>query len=195
LKTKLPRILIVSSSHDPASRSELLAHRCEAAIAARAEVEFVALKDFGLTGHDLMEPLKSSSYVKLHAAVKHADGIILASPVYNWSCCAELKRFIELVGTTPPDNAVESAFFDKVVAFVNAGGGQFSYTAFTGTATSLMLDFKCIVSPYNVYADNRDLSDGIFSARLQARVEKSMAVFLELVTLLESRTYSSTWEI
>jgi FMN reductase len=78
---------------------------------------------------------------------------------------------------------------------VNTGGGSFSYTAFTGMATSMMLDFKCIISPYNIYADNRDLSAGVFSERLQARVTKSMAVFLELVTLLDGRTYSSTWEI
>jgi len=193
--SRKPRVLIISSSHDPASRSEMLARRCEAVILDRADVEFLSLKDFGLTGHDLIEPLKSSSYLTLHSAVKKSDGVILASPVYNWSCCAELKRFIELVGTTPPDSTVESAFFDKVIAFVNAGGGQFSYTAFTGMAASMMLDFKCIISPYNVYADNRDLSDGIFSERLQARIKKSMIVLLELVTLLEGRTYSSTWEI
>jgi NAD(P)H-dependent FMN reductase len=189
------KVLIVSSSHDPASRSEFLARHCQSVIADRADVEFIALKDFGLTGHELIAPLKSSAYVTLHSLVKGVDGIILASPVYNWSCCAELKRFIELVGTTPPDSTVESAFFDKVIAFVNAGGGHFSYTAFTGMASSMMLDFKCVISPYNIYADNRDLSEGAMSDRLQARVAKSMLVFLELVTLLQGRTYSSTWEI
>lgn len=190
-----PSILVVSSSHDPASRSEKLALLCKEQLLPHSNVTFISLKEFAMTGYDLNDPLKSQSYLKLHALVSASDGLVLASPVYNWACCAELKRFIELVGTTPPDQSVKSAFFDKILAFVNAGGGGFSYTAFTGLASSMMLDFKCIVSPYNIYAENRDWDGENVSPRIQARIEKSMQVFLNLVTLLEKRTYTSGWEI
>ena len=66
----LPKILVVSSSHDPASRSELLARRCAAVLAERAKVEFVLLKDFQLRGEDLLNPLASESYRRLHSLVK-----------------------------------------------------------------------------------------------------------------------------
>ncbi len=192
---KQPSILIVSSSHDPASRSEKLALLCRDRLVSDSKVVFISLKDFALTGYELNDPLKSESYLKLHALVSSSDGLILASPVYNWSCCAELKRFIELVGTTPPDQSVKSAFFDKVVAFVNAGGGSFSYTAFTGLASSMMLDFKCVVSPYNIYAENRDWDGECVAPRIKNRIDKSMHVFMDLVKLLQNRTYSSGWEL
>ena len=34
----------------------------------------------------------------------------MAGPVYNWGCSAELKRFVEFVGTTPPDGTRSRRF-------------------------------------------------------------------------------------
>ncbi len=60
---------------------------------------------------------------------------------------------------------------------------------------SMMLDFKCIISPYNIYVTDRDFETGSLSQSASERLSKSMDVFLQLVTLLKARTYSSGWEI
>jgi FMN reductase len=189
------KTLVVSSSLDPKSRSEELARRCEAYLRNGSEVRFVTLKDYPLQGRDLHEPLQSEAYRRLHEFVSEADGLVLASPIYNWGCCAELKRFVEVVGTTPPDGSLRGPFFDKVVAFVNSAGLPHSYMAFSGLAMSMMLDFKCIISPYNVYVTSRDWETGSLSQSAQERIAKSMDVFSQLVSLLKARTYRSGWEI
>jgi NAD(P)H-dependent FMN reductase len=145
------------------------------------------MKDYRLQGHDIHEPLNSEAYRELHRLVSEAEGLVLVSPIYNWGCCAELKRFIEVVGTTPPDGSVRSPFFDKVIAFVNAAGLPHSYMAFSGIATSMMLDFKCVISPYNVYVTDRDWETGSLSQSARKRLSKSMDVFLQLVSLLKAR--------
>lgn len=189
------KILVVSSSLDPQSRSEKLARMCEDHLRKGSEVRFISLKDYPLQGLDLHQPLKSEVYRQLHAFVSEADGLVLASPIYNWSCCAELKRFVEVVGTTPPDGSLKGAFYDKVIAFVNAAGLPHSYMAFEGLAASMMLDFKCVISPYNVYASNHDWEGETLRDKAVQRLSKSMDVFLELTSLLKPRTYKSTWEI
>lgn len=189
------KILIVSSSLDPDSRSEELSRLCTARLAPHSDAMLICLKDYPLSGRDLHQPKNAAAYAKLHHLVSMAHGLVFASPVYNWSCCAELKRFIEVIGTTPPDGSVRGAFFDKVLAFVNAAGAPQSYMAFTSLAASMMLDFKCIVSPYNLYVTNRDWADGQLGEKASARLDKSMDVFLELVQLLSPRRYRSEWEI
>ena len=52
----------------------------------------------------------------------------------------------------------------------------------------LMLDFKCVINPYNVHV--QELDD-----RSQRRLRKSMGVMMELGERLADRTYTSGWEI
>ncbi len=189
------KILVLSSSLNPQSRSEELAKICDAQLRKGSEVRFLTLKDYSLQGRDLYAPLQSEDYRQLHQFVSEADGLVLVSPVHNWSCGAELKRFIEIVGTTSPEGTVRGAFFDKVVTFVNTAGVPHSYTAFLETATSMMIDFKCIINPYHVFVTNSDWEEGNLNAAAMARLTKSMSVFLELVCLLKARTYRSDWEI
>ena len=61
------------------------------------------------------------------------------------------------------------ALFDKVVTLLTAGGLAESYMAYTNTAISLMLDFKCVINP--------------------------MGVMMELGERRADRTYTSGWEI
>jgi len=131
------RILIVSSSLDVASRSERLATMCsDYLISTGKDAQFLSLKDYPLEGFDKSKLDDSEVYLLLHKMVTEADGLVLASPVYNWGCCAELKKFIEYVGSTTPDGKVRGAFFDKVVTFVNNAGLPHSYMAFTSLAAS-----------------------------------------------------------
>lgn len=92
-------VLIVSSSLDDSSRSERLAHLFEDALAAEgSETEFVSLRDKVLPRFDNSEELeKHPAYQDLHGLVSGAEGLVLAGPVYNWGCSAELKRFYEFV--------------------------------------------------------------------------------------------------
>ena len=82
------------------------------------------------------------------------------------------------------------------MTFVCAGGLPHSYMAYSSLAMSLMLDFKCVINPYQVYATERDWTNEIdASAALLARLEKAIKVKLELADGLQNRTYRSDWEI
>ncbi len=190
------KLLIVSSSLDPQSKSERLAELCLHELHRhQIDATLVSLKQHSLPTFDNDTIYHSDAYRFLHASVLEADGLILASPVYNWGCCAELKKFVECIGSTPPDRSRSGAFFDKVVTFVNAAGLPHSYMAFNALAMSMLLDFKCILNPYNVYVHERHWQDNQLAEKAKARLAKSMRVAVELTTLLNARTYSSTWEI
>lgn len=190
------RFVIISSSLDPNSRSDKLAESCRARLTEQGqEAQLIRLRDHSLPAFDNGTVFQSDAYNFLHQEVGAADSLVLASPVYNWGCCAELKKFIEAIGSTPPDGSLRSALFDKVVTFVNAAGLPHSYMAFGATALSLMLDFKCIINPYNLYVHNRHWEDSALIAEKQQRLEKTMAVAIELTQALRQRTYQSDWEI
>ncbi len=191
------RVSIVSSSLKADSHSRVLATICQTALEDKGvSVDFIDLRQLDPPNFDDDQIYSSEAYQSCHRFIAASDAIILASPVYNWACCAELKKFVEYIGSTPPDGSFKGALYDKVVMFVNAGGLPHSYMAFASLATSLMLDFKCIISPYNVYAhdgnwvDGGELDDGT-----TARLNRSLAVLTELAERLKSRSYTSNWEI
>ena len=190
------RVLILSSSLDKNSRSRELAHICQRVLEPLdIQTTFVDLAEFEIPNFDNDTIYQTPVYRHLHEITRQSDGIVMCSPVYNWGVSSELKKYVEYIGSTPPDGSLEGALFDKVITFANSGGLPHSYTAFREMATSLMLDFKCIINPYHVYAHNRHWSDGRLDAEKMQRVEKSMSVMAELCRLLTRRTYSSTWEI
>ena len=191
------RSLIISSSLDASSRSEQLARLYAAALSARGvEVQLITLKDYPLPRFDnSTEIFTDPSYHTLHDASSRADGIVLASPIYNWGCCGELKRFVEVVGTNPPEGPARTPFFDKIVSFVNAAGLPQSYMAFSSMAMSMMLDFKCVINPYTVYVDNNCWSGVALCEKSSKRLNKSALVMTELMECLAKRNYHSIWEI
>lgn len=100
---------------------------------------------------------------RLSAAIKTADGIIVAAPVYNYDVSASAKNMIELAG---------SAWDDKIVGFLCAAGGMGSYMSVMAYANSLMLDFRCVVIPRFVFAtadafDNENVTDDKIAARIE----------------------------
>lgn len=189
------KTLIISSSFAPVSKSFELAKLCQLELEKSSEVELLSLVDYPLHSKDLHDPLGSENYLYIHKKTLASDALVFASPVYNWSICAELKKYIEIIGTTPPQGPFHGAFYDKVLTFVNTAGVPHSYTAFTAIASSMMLDYKCIISPYNLYVTERDWENNKLSKKSEKRLAKSMKVLLELTSLLKARTYSSSWEI
>ena len=190
------KMLIVSSSLDPNSKSEEIAKLCLGELRhLQIDATMVTLKDYHTPNFDNDRIYQADAYRTLHTAVLEADGLIFASPVYNWGCCSELKKFIEYIGSTPPDRSLQGAFYDKVVTFVNAAGVPHSYMAFNALAMSMMMDFKCVINPYNIYIHERHWKDDKLIDKALNRIQKTMQVAAELTELLQERTYSSTWEI
>ena len=116
------RISVVSSSLNTNSRSKMLATMCQAALEDRGiSVDFIDLRQFDPPNFDDDDIYSSEVYLSCHRVIAAADAVILASPVYNWACCSELKKFVEYIGSTPQDGSLRGAFYDKIVMFVNAG--------------------------------------------------------------------------
>ena len=187
-------ILIVSSSQDPNSRSRILAKECQAELNELGiDSKFVDLDELNIPNFDNDKIYETDQYKFLHSVTAEAVGVVLCSPIYNWGTCSELKKYIEYVGST--DENHHGALYDKVVTFVNAAGLPHSYMAHTPLANSLMLDFKCIINPYNVYVHDRHWEEGRLSGDRRPRLVKAIKVMTELCRLLEGRTYMSEWEI
>ncbi|MBN8954864.1 MULTISPECIES: NADPH-dependent FMN reductase [unclassified Rhizobium] len=190
------KMTILSCSMDPESRSSLIAREAERLLLQRqCDVDFIDLRELELPVFDNSNCYDHPSYERLCRAIRDADGVLLAVPIYNWSVGSAAKSLIELTGATGAGGR-KSAWFDQIVTFVCSGGLPHSYMAYGSLAMSLMLDFKCVINPYVVYATERDWVDGtVLSDTLAARLRKTIEVKLELSSRLSSRTYSSDWEI
>ena len=127
--------------------------------------------------------------------VLDAEAIVLAGPVYNWGCSADLKRFVGFVGTTPPDGTRRGAFFDKIVTFIASAGLPHSYMAFTPTMASMILDFKCIINPYHVFVHDRHWDADRINDDASRRIERSADVLAALTRALRRRAYASCWGV
>ena len=103
----------------------------------------------------------------LTAAVERADGIIVATPVYNYDVAAAAKNMVELTG---------SVWEDKVVGFLCAAGGMGSYMSVMSFANSLMLDFRCLIIPRFVYATGDSFDgDSLADTKVAKRIEQVVA--------------------
>lgn len=188
-------VTILSCSLRGHSHSRHLAHEAARQMAARGDrVTLIDLRDLALPAFDDVSCFAHPAYPGLHRAIADADGVVIAAPVYNWGLGGAVRNVIELTGATS-DTGLGTAWFDKVVTFLCAGGLPHGYTAYGATAIALMLDFKCVVNPYLTYATERDWADDGLSEPLAARLAKTLLVHRELATLLQPRRYRSQWEL
>ena len=157
------KLLIVSASLNPDSKSRLLAQAAAATLAADGvEHTLVDLRDLPLPLCDGGAAYGHPNVAQAGQLVREADGIILAAPIYNYDVNATLKNLVELTG---------KAWEDKTVAFLTAAGGASSYMSIMALANSLMLDFRCVVVPRFVYAVPGDFADGaIANPKITERV-------------------------
>ena len=189
-------IAVVSSSLDPNSRSAVIARIClEKLEHQNIATTFIDLRETQLPRFDNDTVYGTPEYADLHAKIATSDGLLLCTPIYNWSVSAELKKLIEATGSTPPDGSLRGAWFDKVVTFAGAAGLPHSTMAFGELAQSLMLDFRCVVNPYQIYLHNRHWTETGLSDEAEAHIDKTLSVMLELTLLLTARTYRSSWEV
>ena len=160
------QIAVISSSLNAESKGLHLARLAAEHLQAQGQtVDFIDLRDVPLPlgGSDgsFDHPLAT----ELTARLKRADGILLATPVYNYDVNAAAKNLVELTGP---------AWENKVVGFLLSAGGHPSYMSVMGFANSLMLDFRCIILPRFVYALSKEhFSAGKLSdPDVQRRVEE-----------------------
>lgn len=172
-------LLILSTSLNPKSKSRQLAASASAALTPEGvEHSILDLKDLPLPLCDGGAAYGHPNTAKAGESVKAADGIIVASPIYNYDVNAALKNLIELTG--------KGAWENKTVAFLNAAGGHSSYMSVMAVANSLMLDFRCVIVPRFVYAAPADFDEsGIPNDAIQVRVRECA---LETAKLVRQRS-------
>ena len=157
--------LVISSSLNPGSRSRALAQRAHLALQELGEEsELIDLQCTALPMCDAAGSYAHPNVIALRERIQQADGILFATPVYNYAASASAKNLLELTG---------SAWTQKVVGFLCAAGGRHSYMSIMGLANSLMLDFRVLVIPRFVYSVESDFSDSLApSDEVVLRVEQ-----------------------
>jgi FMN reductase len=112
----------------------------------------------------------------LSSAIEAADGIIVATPVYNYDVSAAAKNMVELTG---------SAWEDKIVAFLCAAGGMGSYMSVMSFANSLMLDFRSIIIPRFVYATSEVFNgDKLVDTKTAKRIDQVVRELVRFTSAL-----------
>ena len=127
-------------------------------------VEFFDLQDNPLPMCDGDECYDLPEVLEFREKVKNADGIIMATPVYNFNVSSGAKNIVELGG---------SMLYDKIFGFMCAAGGRNGYMSVMSLANSLMLDFRCYIIPKFVYATKHDFeNDKITNSEIKERIKE-----------------------
>lgn len=180
------KFLVISSSLHPTSRSRLMAkvalERLRETLAQAsadslaASVEWVDLADISLPLCDGHSAYRDPSVGFLSGLISGAQGILIASPVYNYDVNANLKNLVELTGR---------AWQDKVVGLMCAAGGAGSYMSLMPFANSLMLDFRCLILPRFVYATGNAFShDSLEDPEIRQRIEALVQQLVKVTNAL-----------
>ena len=147
----MPKHLVISTSGNPNSNSRRIGRAALAHLQKRkVDCDWIDISEMDLPLCDADKCYGMPASKKLSAAIKTADGILVAAPVYNYDVAAAAKNMIELTG---------SAWENKIVGFLCAAGGTASYMSVMAYANSLMLDFRCVIIPRFVFA-TADAFDG-----------------------------------
>lgn len=143
-------MLILSASLRPQSKSRALAQEAARILATDgAPPDFVDLREMPLPLCDGNAAYSHPDVGRARELVRQAEGILVATPIYNFDASATLKNFIELTG---------KSWENQVVGFLCSAGGSNAYMSIMALANSLMLDFRCVIVPRFVYATGRDFA-------------------------------------
>ena len=167
-------LLVLSASLNPESNSRLLAREAHRALATAGHAATLAdLRELPLPPCDGAAAYKHEATARARTLVAGADGILVATPIYNYDANAALKNLVELTG---------KAWENKVVGFACSAGGQASYMSIMALANSLMLDFRCTIVPRFVYATEGDFSGETIANADVARRTQELAATLARYT-------------
>lgn len=171
--------LVLSCSHNPESRSRELSRIAFARLQARgAEAAWLDLRTFSLPICDGADAYSDPQVQEISAQISAADGLLVATPVYNFDVNAAAKNLLELTG---------SSWAGKVVGFLCAAGGQSSYMSVMSFANSLMLDFRCFILPRYIYAPNAEAADADFGREaITRRIDELARELIRVTTALSA---------
>ncbi|GMV93966.1 MAG: hypothetical protein AMXMBFR82_37440 [Candidatus Hydrogenedentota bacterium] len=169
--------LVFSCSLNPGSRSRVLAHGALNRLESLGvDAEFIDLQTLALPFCDGRSSYQHPDVIDLKRRVAECEGAIIAVPVYNFDVNSAAKNLIELTG---------DAWKEKVVAFLCAAGGQTSFMSIMGLASSMMLDFRSVVVPRFVYANEDDvMGEQIVDARTRERLEEVVTTLVRFARAL-----------
>ena len=171
-------VLILGCSLNPDSTSQILARDAATVFGSLGvNANVIDLREHALPVCD--GETTDSNTEMIAAAVRAADAVVFAVPIYNYDVNAAAKNAVEHVG---------SAFEGKLVAFLCSAGGSASYMSIMSLANSLMLDFRCLVVPRFVYSTGECFRDGkIVSSDVAARLRKLCEEVVRLGRALASK--------
>ncbi len=175
--------LVISCSKNPDSRSAAMAriaHRH--LLTLDQEAQWLDLGPVELPFCDGATSYGHPEVAPIAEMIRQADGILLATPVYNYDVNAVAKNLLELTG---------KSWTGKIVGLICAAGGDSSYMSLMPFANSLMLDFRCIILPRFVYAtggafEGNTLSDSGIGQRLEQLAGELHRFSIALKGLTES---------
>jgi FMN reductase len=159
----MAKYLVISTSGNPDSNSRRMG-RIAFRRLEKAEVpcEWLDISELDLPLCDADACYTHPASQKVSKAIRAADGILLATPVYNYDVSAAAKNLIELTG---------QGWEEKVVGFLCAAGGMSSYMSVMSFANSLMLDFRTVIIPRFVYGTGRAFEgDELKDSEVEARI-------------------------
>lgn len=117
---------------------------------AGAEVEVLDLRDLNLPLYDgdLEAEGLPESVAFLKKKVKESDGILIATPEYNWSVPGVLKNAIDWVSRKTNE------FRGETVAFFGASDGHFGTTRSQIALMPILVDLGMFIYPNKVFIPN-----------------------------------------
>lgn len=181
-------ITVISCSLHPQSRSYVLAQQTVAELEVLgADAPLYDLRQHQLEMCDAVTAHKTPVAEEVIAAIRQADSVLLAMPVYNYDINTAAKNLLE-IGMR--------AWNHKLVGFLCAAGGQRSYMSVMPFANSLMLDFRCMIIPRYVYATGSDFGDDrqptmhVASTEIKDRIRELATNTVRLTEALSTVTYA-----
>ena len=176
----MPKYLVVSTSGNPDSNSRRMGRLAFAHLQkAKVDCAWLDISELDLPLCDADACYTKPGSQKVSKAIKAADGILVATPVYNYDVSAAAKNLVELTG---------SAWEDKVVGFLCAAGGMNSYMSVMAFANSLMLDFRTVIIPRFVYATGNAFDAGeLKDKKVAQRIEELAAEVIRFTQALRDQ--------
>lgn len=176
----MSKYLVVSASGNPSSNSRKMGRLAHKYLTdAKQDCDWVDLSQLNLPLCDADSCYAEPGAQDLARAIKAADGILVAAPVYNYDVSAAAKNMIELTG---------KAWQDKIVGFLCAAGAMGSYMSVMAYANSLMLDFRCVIIPRFVFATGHVFEgETIVNEKIARRVEQVAAELVRFTEALRGR--------
>ncbi len=173
--------LVISASLNPESKSYQMAKVAfEDLQNLGVDATLLDIREFDLPFCDGDKAYDHPDALKVSGIIREGKGILLAIPVYNFYGNAAAKNLIELAG---------NSWKEKVVGFICSAGGKSSYMSAMSLASSLMLDFRCLILPKFVYATGDSFEDGqLTDEDIRKRIAELASKLVKVTTALNDHS-------